>query len=100
MNEAKVEGAYRGLILGYLRSRARSYHNLVLVKVLEGVRGDDIVGCKVLLTDVHGNRYVGRVVGVHGSKREVVKVRFKPNIPGQAVNAMVAILCGRGSSSV
>ncbi len=99
MSEAEAR-VFNGLILGYLRSRARTYHNVVLVKVLGGVRGDNLVGCKAQFVDRNGNRYSGRVVGVHGSKGEVVKVRFKPNIPGQAINATIAILCGRGSSNV
>jgi CBS domain-containing protein len=50
----------------------------------------------VLLTDGDGNRYAGRVVGVRGSKGCIIKVGFKPNIPGQVVNSVASILCGEG----
>lgn len=82
----------RGVILGYLRSKARSYPNVALVRILaENTQGDNLVGRRVVVTDKHGNRYVGRIIGTHGSKSEVVKVRFKPNIPGQLINAIVTI---------
>jgi len=82
----------RGVILGYARSKARTYTSVVLVKLLDSkVNGHSLVGRRVILVDSHGNRYVGRIVGVHGSRGDVVKVRFKPNIPGQAINSLVSI---------
>lgn len=81
-----------GVIVGYLRSKARYYPNVALVRITTGgVRGDNLVGRRVVVVDRYGNRYVGRIVGRHGSKGDVVKVRFKPNIPGQLVNSMVTI---------
>jgi len=82
----------RGVILGYARSKARTYTSVVLVKLLDSrVNGHSLVGRRVTLVDSHGNKYTGRIVGVHGSRGDVVKVRFKPNIPGQAINSLVSI---------
>ena len=100
MSETGAWKEFMGVIQGYLRSKARTYPNTVLVRVLSGVKGDNLVGCKVLFTDTHGNRYTGRVIGAHGSKGNVVKVRFKPNLPGQALNSMVVIRCRERSSNV
>jgi len=100
MSETGAWKELMGVIQGYLRSRARTYHSTVLVKVLSSVKGDNLVGCKVLFTDTHGNRYTGRVIGAHGSKGDIVKVRFKPNLPGQALNSMVVIRCREESSNV
>ncbi len=100
MSEVKTGDTFKGLILGYLRSGSRSYPGIVLVKLLGGAKADNVIGCKMLFVDSYGNKYVGRIIGVHGSKGVVIKVRFKPNIPAQLFNSTITIACSRGGSSV
>ncbi len=87
------KGAAVGVILGYRRGSNEQYESLVRVKVF-GI-GDRrlasrLIGWRVYYRDEHGNEYHGKVVGVLGN-RGVVLVRFKPNIPGQAITGRVVL---------
>ncbi len=81
-----------GIVLGYRRGTNTQYTGQVLVKLLiedPGEAGKYVAG-KALYRDSKGNIYKGRVVGLHG-RRGVVLVRFKPNLPGQAIGGLVEI---------
>ncbi len=87
------KGAAVGVILGYRRGPNEQYESHVRVKVL-GINdrrlASRLIGWKVYYRDEHGNEYRGKVVGVLGN-RGVVLVRFKPNIPGQAITGRVVL---------
>ncbi len=76
-----------GVILGYRRGSNTQYTSEVLALV-RGVSGYKeacrLIGKKAVYVDEHGNTYHGKVVGVHGRKG-VVRIVFKPNLPGQAI---------------
>ncbi len=87
------KGAAVGIILGYRRGTNEQYENQVRVKVI-GINSRNLasrlIGWKAVYKDQHGNEYHGKVVGVLG-KRGVVLVRFKPNLPGQAITGLVVL---------
>ncbi len=78
---------YTGLIIGYRRGTNTQYTNQVLARI-HGIESHkqaaQLVGWKALYVDKYGNKYYGKIVGVHGRKG-VVKIVFKPNLPGQAI---------------
>lgn len=87
------KGAAVGVILGYRRGPNEQYENQVRVKVF-GI-GDRrlasrLIGWKAEYKDDKGNVYHGKVVGVLGN-RGVVLVRFRPNLPGQAITGLVVL---------
>ncbi len=88
--EAKV---YTGLIVGYRRGPNTQYERQVLIRV-DGIasRGEAsrLIGWRVLYCDTKGNKYRGKIIGVHGTRGIVIAV-FKPNLPGQAIGANVYI---------
>lgn len=76
-----------GLILGYRRGTNIQYPNEVLAKVYgvdDKSSASRLIGWKAIYVDKHGNRYSGKVIGVHGRKG-VIRIVFKPNLPGQAI---------------
>lgn len=76
-----------GLIIGYRRGTNIQYPNEVLAKVYgveDKKQASRLIGWKAIYVDRHGNKYNGKVVGVHGRKG-VVRIVFKPNLPGQAI---------------
>jgi len=83
----------KGYIMGYRRGWNEQYPDEVLVKI-EGVNSKSeackLIGCKVIAKDPHGNTYRGKIVKAHG-KRGVVRVVFKPNIPGQLIGSIAEI---------
>lgn len=84
----------KGVIIGFRRGPGGVYPEVALVRVLGASGRSDVeklVGFKVLAKDNHGNVYEGRVVRTHGNGN-VVRVRFKPNVPGQMIGRVVDIL--------
>ena len=87
------QGVVRGVIVGYRRSRARQYNNQVLVKVFVPPKDvHSLIGSRVVARDPHGNVYRGRIVKVHSRSGSVVRVFFRPNIPGQMIGSVVEVL--------
>ncbi len=84
---------YTGLVLGYRRGSNTQYENQVLLKI-DGVsdrsKASQLIGWKVLFVDNKGNRFYGKIVGVHGGKGVVIGV-FKPNLPGQAIGKNIYV---------
>lgn len=79
-----------GVILGYRQGGGRQYPSQVLVKLFVNPRDvGRFIGGTVRFTDRHGNTYVGRILRRHGARNSVVVVKFKPNIPGQAIASRV-----------
>jgi len=81
-----------GTIVGYRRGPGTQNPNQALVKI-EGVKGWDVLkfmNAKVVYRDRYGNEYVGRVIRHHGLNG-VVRVKFNPNVPGQAIGGRVEI---------
>ena len=77
--------ALPGVILGYQRGPNEQYPNYVLVRVARDYKeACRLIGHKVVYKDKWGNEYIGKVVRAHG-KNGVVVVRFRRNIPGQAI---------------
>ena len=84
----------RGVIIGFRRGPGGVYPQVALVRVLDAnsrKETEKLVGSKVLARDKHGNVYEGVIVRTHGNNN-VVRVRFKPNVPGQMIGEMVEIL--------
>lgn len=82
----KIE-EYTGLIIGYRRGTNTQYTNQVLARIhgIESYKqAARLVGWRTLYVDRYGNKYHGKIIGVHGRKG-VVKIVFKPNLPGQAI---------------
>ncbi len=83
---------YKGIILGFRKGPKTQNPNQVLVRVpdLDGEGVRKIIGYTVEYVDKYGNRYIGTVIRHHGSNN-VVRVVFKPNLPGQAIGDRVII---------
>ncbi len=84
----------KGVIVNFVRGGGRQYNNKVIVKVLD-VKDSEIgklIGGKAIFVDSYGNKYKGRIIRRHGSRNPLVIVRFKPNIPGQALGSLVELL--------
>lgn len=83
----------RGIIIGYRRSGAKQYNSQVLVRVyLDPNFVPDIIGSRVIVRDLHGNLYKGKVIRIHNKKNSTIIVRFNPNIPGQLIGYFVDIV--------
>ncbi len=84
----------KGIIANFIRGGGKQYNSEVIVEILDIDKGDlgKVIGGKVILVDCHGNKYVGRILRRHGAKHPKVIVRFKPNIPGQALGSLVEII--------
>ncbi|GAB6147641.1 50S ribosomal protein L35ae [Stetteria hydrogenophila] len=90
MEAASAKLTAEGVILGYRLGGGRQYTSHVLVKLfVDRKEVGKFIGGIVRFTDRHGNTYKGRILRRHGAKGSVVLVRFKPNIPGQAITARV-----------
>ncbi|BBE43021.1 hypothetical protein NAS2_1651 [Conexivisphaera calida] len=74
----------RAIIVGYRRGPGKIYQDVALVRVLSWDRSTDLRGWNVVAVDAKGNRYEGIVIRRHGNG-DVVRVRFKPNLPGQMI---------------
>ncbi len=86
-----------GVVVSYRRSKHRQYNNQVLVKVVSPIENiGSLIGSKVIVRDKYGNEYRGKVVKIHSWRNGVLRVVFKPNIPGQVLGEMALIL-PRGS---
>jgi len=81
-----------GVILGYRLGGGRQYTSHVLVKLeVDPKEVGKFVGGIAKYVDKYNNVYVGRVLRKHGAKGTVVIVRFKPNLPGQAITGKVVV---------
>lgn len=83
---------YKGVIKGYRRGPNAQYPNQVLVEVLgvDREKARQLIGSKVEYIDRYGNKYEGVIIRHHGTKN-TVRVKFNPNIPGQAIGDEVTI---------
>lgn len=80
--------------MGYRRGTATQYPNQVLIKVIDAAKKkvDNLIGARLLVKDIHGNTYHGKVLRVHARGRNNVVIgTFKRNIPGQLIGAEVLI---------
>lgn len=82
-----------GIVLGYRRGSNRQYVNQVYIKIVTPVDNvHSLVGRKVKVADAHGNAYLGKVVGVHGTGRNAVVIAtFNRNLPGQLIGSEAII---------
>jgi large subunit ribosomal protein L35Ae len=89
----------KGVIVNFVRGGGRQYNNKVIVKVLDASSQTigKVIGGKAIYVDKYGNKYVGRILRRHGARNSLVLVRFKPNIPGQALGSIVEIIPSKGS---
>ena len=79
-----------GVILGYRRGTNTQYVNQVLIKVISSNtrKVDNLIGAKVVVKDMHGNSYLGKVVRPHARGRNnVIIATFNKNLPGQTIGA-------------
>ena len=82
----------KGLIVGCRRGPKSQNPRQALVRVV-GIKGRDVmalVGRRVSFKDRYGNEYKGVIIRHHGLNG-VVRVRFEPNLPGQAIGGVVEI---------
>ncbi|MEB3780494.1 MAG: 50S ribosomal protein L35ae [Desulfurococcales archaeon] len=80
----------KGIIVGYARGGGRLYTGRVIVRLNADEKTTaKMVGGKVYYIDGKGNRYIGRILKIHGKRGSSVIVRFKKNIPGQAFGSTV-----------
>jgi large subunit ribosomal protein L35Ae len=81
-----------GRILNFRLGLKRRYPRELLVKLGESEADvARLIGRKVLLTDAHGNKYVGKVLRPHG-RRGVAVVRFRKDPPGDVIGREVTVL--------
>ncbi len=82
-----------GVIIGYRRGPRSQYNNCVLVRLdlPGGEVVDKYIGRKVIVRDKYGNEYIGRIIRRHSRNHPIVRVRFKPNIPGQLIGSKVIV---------
>lgn len=85
---------YYGIVLSYVRSRARQYNKYLLVKVLDTtLHVDNLIGFKVVIRDSNSNNYLGKIIRVHGKGvNNTVVVRMRNSIPGQLLGSQALIL--------
>ncbi|ABN69408.1 LSU ribosomal protein L35AE [Staphylothermus marinus F1] len=83
-----------GLIISFRRGPRYQYNRQVLIKILdENIPRRSLVGARVEYVDKHGNRYVGRIVRVHGKGwNNVYRAIFYHGLPGQAINSRVVVI--------
>ena len=84
----------KGVIEDFIKGGGKQYNNKVIIKVLDVKISeiDKLIGGKVIFVDSHGNKYKGRIIRRHGSRNPLVIVKFKPNIPGQALGSLVDLI--------
>lgn len=82
-----------GYIVSFRRGQKRYYPRQVLVE-LKGVKYKDahkVIGRKVVwIHPVTGEKFVGRIVKMHGRKGRVIAY-FERHLPGQAVGGKVLV---------
>ncbi|MCS7108110.1 MAG: hypothetical protein RMH77_01270 [Sulfolobales archaeon] len=83
----------QGIVLNYRVGKVKQLTNYLLVKVTSNKNPnvDSLIGYKVLIKDLGGNIYRGRVVKIHSRRNNVVVVRMKRNVPGQLLGADLTI---------
>jgi large subunit ribosomal protein L35Ae len=84
----------KGVVIGFKRGPGGVYPQVALVRVIDAAKRSDVeklVGSRVVARDKYGNVYEGRIVRAHGNNN-VVRVRFRPNIPGQMIGELVEIV--------
>ena len=83
-----------GIVIGYRRGSNEQYIKQVLIKVISASakKVDDLISAKLLVKDIHGNEYHGKIVRVHARGRNNVVIGvFNRNLPGQTIGAEVLI---------
>lgn len=82
-----------GVIMGYRRGTNTQYPQQVIVKLLvnDPKEAGTFLAGKAVYKDRHGNVYRGRVLRLHGRRNGLVIVKFKPNLPGQAIGGIVEV---------
>lgn len=93
MSEHTMNPVGGGIVLNYVRGKARQLNNYLLIKVTSSKvpRIDSLIGCKVVIRDAYGNEYRGRVIKIHSRRNDVVVVRMRRSIPGQLLGADLTI---------
>lgn len=79
-------------ILGYRQGLSRQVTSQVLFRV-EGATKEELqrlLGRAVIYRDKFGNVYRGQILAKHGNG-DVVRARFSPNLPGQALGGIAEI---------
>ncbi len=91
--ETSEKPYYIGLVIGYRRGLNTQYENQVLLRI-DGISdrssASRLIGWKALFVDSKGNKFYGKIIGVHGNKGVVIGV-FKPNLPGQAIGKNIYV---------
>ena len=84
----------KGVVVNFVRGGGRQYNSKVIVRVLDADAKalGRVIGGKAVFVDRHGNRYVGRILRRHGARNPLVLVRFRPNLPGQALGSVVELI--------
>lgn len=81
-----------GLILSYRRGRHTQNVNQMLVDF--GLKSDKeaekIIGKEIVWVSPSGKVIKGKVLNVHG-KKGIVRAKFTPNLPGQAIGTKVEL---------
>ena len=84
----------KGKFIGYKGGQRTQHSKYALIR-LEGVDGRSetatYIGRKVVWHSTSGGRSIGKVVGVHG-RGDVLKVRFRKGLPGEAVGTDVVLI--------
>lgn len=81
-----------GSVLSFRLGMKRRYQKELLIKLGENKTDvAKLVGKKVVIEDVHGNKHVGKVLKPHG-KKGVAVVRFKKDLPGQVIGLKAKVL--------
>lgn len=74
-----------GSVLSFRLGMKRRYRKELLIKLGEG-KADvtKLIGKKVVVEDLHGNKYIGKILKPHGRKGVAV-IRFRKDLPGQVI---------------
>jgi len=82
-----------GIIVNYQLGGKKSYPSRIIIQINNpNINVNSILGKKVEYKDKYGNLYIGKIIKKHGKSNDKFLVKFKPNLPGQALGSKVKIL--------
>lgn len=81
-----------GSVLSFRIGMKRRYSKELLIKLGES-KSDvaKLIGKKVVVEDLNGNKYIGKVLKPHG-RNGVAVVSFRKDLPGQVIGLRAKVL--------
>ncbi len=78
------------IITSYRRGSNDQNTHQVLVRFSSIEEAKKALGKRIVYEDEKGNKYLGKVLRLHGKKGVAIAV-FKPNLPGQALGKIAKV---------